>query len=131
MCNAPRPGCRIFVDRPRGEGAAGQETCDARSHSPVRLHRRRARAGDASRGGPSADPPLAARVQGYTVIQSKGEIISFTGWDTPEQAEAAATAATSWVAENAADDLDLKETMFGEVLISTTLGIGITAGATA
>ncbi len=67
----------------------------------------------------------------YAVIQSKGEIISFTGWDTPEQAEAAATAALSWVAENAADDLDLKETMFGEVLISTTLGIGITAGATA
>jgi len=85
MCKAPRPGCRVFVDRP----------------------------------------------QAYTVIQSNGEIISFSGWDTAEQAEAAAAAATSWVAENIAGNLDLKETMFGEILISTALGIGVKAGATA
>lgn len=67
----------------------------------------------------------------YTVIQSNGEIISFSGWDTAEQAEAAATASTTWVAENIAGNLDLKETMFGEILIATALGIGVKEGATA
>lgn len=67
----------------------------------------------------------------YTVIQANGEIISFSGWDTAEQAEAAGTAATSWVAENMADDIDHKETILGEILISTTLGISTKAGATA
>jgi hypothetical protein len=67
----------------------------------------------------------------YTVVESGGEIFSFSGWETAEEAEAAGTVALSWVAENMADDIDMKETHIGEILISTTLGVGTKAGATA
>lgn len=69
--------------------------------------------------------------EAYTVVQSSGELYSFSGWDTAEQAEAAGTAALSWVEENMAGDIELKETVIGEILISTTLGITARAGATA
>lgn len=67
----------------------------------------------------------------YTVITTDSEIITFSGWDTAEQAEAAATTALAWVDENLADDIDLKETIFGDIVIATALGIGTKAGATA
>jgi len=67
----------------------------------------------------------------YSIIQSDGEIVSFSGWDSAEQAEAANAAAATWVSENMADDIDLKETLLGEILVSTTLGISAKAGATA
>jgi hypothetical protein len=67
----------------------------------------------------------------YSVIASEGEIVSFSAWDTAEQAEAANAAAAGWVAENMAADLDLKEARIGEVLFSTTLGVTTRAGATA
>lgn len=66
----------------------------------------------------------------YSVIESEGEILSFSAWDTAEQAEAANAAAAGWVAENMAADLDLKEARIGEVLFSTTLGVSTKAGAT-
>ena len=34
-----------------------------------------------------------------------------------------------WVAENLSGDATLTESRFGEVLVSTTLGVSITAGA--
>lgn len=67
----------------------------------------------------------------YTVIASEGEIMSFSAWDSAEQAEAANAAAAGWVAENMADDLDLKESRIGEIMFSTTLGVTTKAGATA
>ena len=67
----------------------------------------------------------------YTVIASEGEIMSFSAWDTAEQAEAANAAAAGWVGENMAADLDLKESRIGEILFSTTLGVTTKAGATA
>ncbi|MBM2822517.1 MAG: hypothetical protein HW413_1263 [Thermoleophilia bacterium] len=67
----------------------------------------------------------------YSVIESDGEILSFSAWDSAEQAEAANAAAADWVAENMTDDIDLKETRIGEILISTALGVTTKAGATA
>jgi len=40
-------------------------------------------------------------------------------------------AATEWITANIADQLELKNTHFGEILFSTTLGISTKAGVTA
>jgi hypothetical protein len=65
----------------------------------------------------------------YLVIESEGEIFSFSGWETAEQAEHANIAVSDWVAENLAGELQLTESRFGEILISTALGVSATAGA--
>ena len=65
----------------------------------------------------------------YLVIDSEGEIFSFSGWETAEQADQANIAIADWVAENLAGEIQLIESRFGEILISTLLGIGTTAGA--
>ena len=65
----------------------------------------------------------------YSVIESDGEIFSFSAWETAEQADAADIAVTDWVAENMAGDVQLIEKRFGDVLISTTLGISTTTAA--
>jgi hypothetical protein len=65
----------------------------------------------------------------YTVIDTGGEVLSFSAWETAENAEAANSAAAGWVAENMADSLDLKEAQFGEILFSTALGVTTKAGA--
>ena len=65
----------------------------------------------------------------YTVIESDGEIISFSGWETAEQADAANIAVADWVAENMSGDVQLIESRFGEILVSTALGVSTTAGA--
>jgi hypothetical protein len=65
----------------------------------------------------------------YTVAESEGEIFSFSAWETAEQADAANIAVADWVAENLADEIQLTETRFGEILISTTLGVSTTSGA--
>ncbi len=67
----------------------------------------------------------------YSVIESDGEIFSFSGWDSAEQAEAANAMIAGWVAENIAGDVQLTEARLGEVRLSTTLGISTKAGATA
>jgi hypothetical protein len=64
----------------------------------------------------------------YTVIESEGEILAFSAWETAEQAESADIAVKDWVAENLAGDVQLTETRFGEILISTALGVSTTAG---
>ena len=66
----------------------------------------------------------------YSVIASDGEIMSFSAWDSAEQAEAANVAAAGWVAENMTD-IALKEARIGEILFSTTLGVTATAGVSA
>jgi hypothetical protein len=65
----------------------------------------------------------------YLVIESEGEIFSFSGWETAEQADQANIAVADWVAENLGGEIQLIESRFGEILISTLLGIGATAGA--
>jgi hypothetical protein len=65
----------------------------------------------------------------YSVATSDDEIFSFSVWETAEQAEAAGIAVADWIAENLSDEIQLVETRFGEILISTTLGVSTTAGA--
>jgi len=65
----------------------------------------------------------------YSVAASEGEILSFSAWETADDAEAASTAAAGWVAKNIADRLELKETRIGEILLSTSLGVSAKAGA--
>ena len=67
----------------------------------------------------------------YLVIESDDQIVSFSGWDSAGQAEAANATIASWVAENMAGDVQLTEARIGEVLISTALGVSTKAGAAA
>ena len=69
--------------------------------------------------------------QAYSLVESDGELISFSAWGSAEDAEAANKAAASWVAENLADEVELKETLFGEILRATALGVSAKAGARA
>jgi len=64
----------------------------------------------------------------YSLIESDGEILSFSAWDSAESAEAANAAAAGWVAENMAGEIELKEARIGEILFSTALGVSTTAG---
>jgi hypothetical protein len=64
----------------------------------------------------------------YSIIESDGEIISFSAWDSPDSAEAANAAASKWVSENMAGEIELKEARIGEVVLSTTLGVSTKAG---
>ena len=64
----------------------------------------------------------------YLVVESEGEIISFSAWETEEQAEQANIAVADWAAENMAGEIQLTESRFGEILISTALGVSTTAG---
>ena len=59
----------------------------------------------------------------YSIAVSGDEIFSFSVWDSAEEAEAANEAAAGWVAENMAGDITIVETNFGELLLSTTLGV--------
>jgi hypothetical protein len=65
----------------------------------------------------------------YSIIESDGEVFSFTAWETAEQADAANIAVADWVAENLAGDVQLIESRFGEILLATSLGVSTTAGA--
>ena len=103
------------------------------------MHGRLARytfSGDAQELGQRAEEGMLPIFQAqpgfraYSVIQSDGEIFSFSAWDSAEQAEAANAAAAGWVAENMTD-ITLTEARIGEVLFSTTLGVSTKAGATA
>ena len=67
----------------------------------------------------------------YSVATADDEIFSFSAWETAEQAEAANIAIADWVAENLSDDIQLIEAKFGEILISTALGVSTAAGARA
>jgi heme-degrading monooxygenase HmoA len=67
----------------------------------------------------------------YSLTETDGEILSFSAWESAEAADAANTAAAQWVAEHLADRIQLKESNIGEILLSTALGVGATAGARA
>ncbi len=73
-----------------------------------------------------ADPGFKA----YALLEGDGEIISFSGWDSAATAEAANDLAARWIAENMAEDVELRELHIGEIL-STTLGVGTEAAASA
>lgn len=67
--------------------------------------------------------------KGYSVLETDGEILSFSAWESADSAKAASMAAAEWVAENLGDRLQLEETRIGEILFSTTLGVSTKAGA--
>ena len=48
-----------------------------------------------------------------------------------EDAEAASEAAASWIAENIADEITLKETRIGEILLGTSIGVSTKTGISA
>ena len=66
----------------------------------------------------------------YSVIETEGEIISFSAWDSAANADEANSVAAEWVTENFAGELDLKEARTGEILFSTTLGVSTKVGVT-
>jgi hypothetical protein len=60
----------------------------------------------------------------YSIMAAGGEILSFSIWDTAEQAEAANAVSRQWVTDNfPAGELELKETRVGEILVATALGV--------
>ena len=65
----------------------------------------------------------------YSLLESDGEILSFSAWESAGSAEAANMAAADWIAKNLADRIQLEETRIGEILMSTTLGVSTKAGA--
>lgn len=67
----------------------------------------------------------------YSLFTSDGEIISFSAWDSAESAESANSLAADFVAKKLADRLELKETLTGEILLGTALGVSTKAGVTA
>ena len=67
----------------------------------------------------------------YSLVESEGEIFSFSAWDSAANADAANSVAAEWIAENIADQIDLKEARVGEILFSTTLGVSTKVGVSA
>jgi hypothetical protein len=65
----------------------------------------------------------------YNLVVTGDELTSMSAWDSIGEAEAATEAAASWVAENIADDIELIDVRYGEILLATALGVS--AGATA
>jgi heme-degrading monooxygenase HmoA len=66
--------------------------------------------------------------KGYSLAQGKGEIISFSIWETQEQAETASQTVSKWVSESIGDQVELKESRVSEILLSTALGVDAPAG---
>ena len=64
-----------------------------------------------------------------SLAESDGEVISFSAWDSAEAAEAANATAATWIAENIADRIELKEARIGEIMLATALGVSTKAGA--
>ena len=67
----------------------------------------------------------------YSLIESGGEVISISSWDSSASADGASSLAAEWIAENMAGEVELEETRVGEVLFSTVLGVSTKAGSTA
>jgi hypothetical protein len=72
-----------------------------------------------------------AGFKAYAIVEAGDEIISFSAWESSEAADAANKVVASWVAENLADRVTLKDARIGTIHLSTALGVGQTAGITA
>jgi len=68
----------------------------------------------------------------YTVaLGDNGRIYSMSAWDTRADAETGSDAAATFVAENMADQLQLVDLQYVELLFNTALGLSTLASATA
>jgi hypothetical protein len=65
------------------------------------------------------------------VVASEDMLTSASAWETSEQAEAATPAIAEWVADNIADDIELIDIRYGEILIATALGVSALAATKA
>jgi hypothetical protein len=64
----------------------------------------------------------------YSVMVTSNEVFSFSIWETEEQADAANSISREWVADNIEpDQIELKETKVGELLVATALGVDAAA----
>ena len=61
--------------------------------------------------------------QAYNITVSGDMLTSMMAWDTIEQAEAATPVVADWVAENMADDIELVDLRYSEILLATALGV--------
>ncbi len=66
----------------------------------------------------------------YSVAIGDGQVSSLSVWDTRAEAETGSEVVASWVAENMAGEIDLIEVRYGEIMLSTTLGVSTLAAAT-
>lgn len=67
----------------------------------------------------------------YSVAIGDGEVLSLSVWETRADAEAGSEVVAAWVAENMADEIDLINVRYAEIMFSTALGVSTSAGATA
>ncbi len=67
----------------------------------------------------------------YTVAANESTLVSFSAWESAEDAEEGNKAVASWVAENMSDEIQLVDTEFGEILLATALGVSTKAGISA
>jgi heme-degrading monooxygenase HmoA len=67
----------------------------------------------------------------YSLATDGGEILSLSVWDSRAEAEAGSAAVADWVRDNMSEQIELTDLRFAEILLSTTLGISTSVGATA
>ena len=67
----------------------------------------------------------------YIIVVGGDLLTSMSAWDTIEDAEAATPTAASWIAENIDDEIELVDVRYGEILLSTALGVSPAAAARA
>jgi heme-degrading monooxygenase HmoA len=67
----------------------------------------------------------------YSIAANDDVLISFSAWESAEDAEEASKAVASWVAENMADKVKLIESQIGEIYVATALGVSTKAGISA
>ncbi len=60
----------------------------------------------------------------YSVMSTPGEVLSFSIWETHEQADAANKVSRDWVADNIDPSrIELVDSRVGEILVATALGV--------
>jgi heme-degrading monooxygenase HmoA len=59
----------------------------------------------------------------YSLAEADGDLLSMSVWDSPEQIDAANTAAAEWVQANMAGEIEVRELRTAEVLLSTALDV--------
>jgi heme-degrading monooxygenase HmoA len=103
------------------------------------MHGRTARytySGDALELARAAEDGILPIFQGmpgfkaYSILANDSTLISFSAWESAEEAEEASKAVASWVAENMADKVQLIDTQIGEIFVATELGVSTKAGIT-
>ena len=67
----------------------------------------------------------------YALVESDGEILSFSAWESAEAADAASGLAATWMAENIAGQIQLQEKKIGEILLGSAIGVSTKAGTSA